>query len=216
MIIVVASEKGGTGKTTIATNLAIVRSQNASDVLLVDSDPQGSAMDFSTVREEEGHHPEITCSSITGRGVGAELRKLSPKFDDIIVDVGGRDTSSLRSALLVADVLVIPFLPSQFDTWGIERMDKLIGEVAQLNENLRSFAFLNKVDTNPRVRLSNDASNLAETLENIEMSPVEIGYRVAFRRSVADGLAVTELKNKKDPKASQEIKNLYKEVFKDA
>lgn len=216
MIIVVASVKGGTGKTTLSTNLAVIRAQNASDVLLVDSDTQKSAFDFSAVREEEGHNPEITSSAITGKSTGSELRKLSPKFDDIIVDVGGRDTSTLRSVLLVADVLVVPFLPSQFDAWALDLMNSLIGEVLPLNEKLRVIPILNKVDTNPRIDLTGEASSFAEELEHINFSNITIGYRVAFRRSVADGLAVTELKSKKDQKAVSEIFSLYEEVFKDA
>ena len=216
MIVVVASEKGGTGKTTIATNLAIVRAQNASDVLLVDADPQGSAMDFTAVREEEGHCPELTCISITGRGTGGEIRKLEPKFDDILVDVGGRDTSTLRSALLVADMLVVPFLPSQYDSWGVERMENLIGEALTLNDRLTAIAFLNKVDTNPKVSLSSEASHFANSFQHLKFCEVTVGYRVSFRRSVADGLAVTELKSRKDPKSIAEIHRLYHEVFKDA
>jgi chromosome partitioning protein len=216
MIVVVASEKGGTGKTTIATNLAVTRAQNASDVLVVDADPQRSAMDFVTVREEEGHTPELTCSAIFGRGIGAELRKLNPKFDDIIVDVGGRDSTTLRSALLTADVLVVPFLPSQYDTWGIELMDGLVGEVLSMNDKLRTIAFLNKVDTNPRIGLSDEASHFAAEFKNLKFNKVTIGYRVAFRRSVADGLAVTELKSSRDQKAINEIQSLYKEVFQNA
>ncbi len=137
MIIVVASVKGGTGKTTLSSNLAVMRAQNASDVMLVDADAQSSAFDFSAVREEEAHQPEITSTAILGKSIGAELRKLAPKFDDIIVDVGGRDSSTLRSAVLVADVLVIPFLPSQFDAWALNIMDTLVGEVMQLNESHR-------------------------------------------------------------------------------
>ncbi len=216
MIIVVASIKGGTGKTTISTNLAIVRAQNSADVLLVDADSQRSASDFSSVRELEGHAPEITSMSLSGRSTGSELRKLSPKFDDIIVDVGGRDSSTLRSALLVSDVLVIPFLASQYDAWALDHMNTLIGEVKQLNEKIRVVAFLNKVDTNPKIDLSNDASIHASEFEHVAFSKIFIGYRVAFRRSVADGLSVTELKNKKDVKAISEIKTLYGAVFKDA
>lgn len=218
MIIVVASEKGGTGKTTISTNLAVIRAQNAADVLLIDADSQRSAIDFATVRDSEGHHPELTCSSITGQGIGSELRKLAPKFDDIIVDVGGRDSSTLRSSLLVADVLVVPFIASQFDTWGLERMNSIVGEVLPLNEKLRTIAFLNKVDTNPRIGLVEEATNFATELKHlIFLKTISIGYRVAFRRSIADGMAVTELsKSKKDIKAIQEIVGLYHEVFKDA
>ena len=218
MIVVIASEKGGTGKTTVSTNLAVIRAQNAADVLLIDADSQRSAIDFATVRNLEGHHPELTCSSITGQGIGSELRKLAPKFDDIIVDVGGRDSSTLRSSLLVADVLVVPFIASQFDTWGLERMDSIVGDVLPLNERLRTIAFLNKVDTNPRIALAEEAINFAVELKHLTfLKAIMVGYRVAFRRSVADGMAVTELsKAKKDPKAIQEIINLYQEVFKDA
>ena len=215
MIVVVASEKGGTGKTTIATNLAVVRAQNERDVLLIDADSQHSAIDFATVRDSEGHVPELTCSSITGSGIGSELRKLAPKFDDIIVDVGGRDSSTLRSALLVANVLIVPFIASQFDTWGLERMNAIVGEVLSLNEKLRTIAFLNKLDTNLRIGLAEDASTFAADLKYLNfLKTITIGYRVAFRRSIADGMAVTELtKVKRDPKAISEITNLYQEVF---
>jgi chromosome partitioning protein len=119
---------------------------------------------------------------------------------------------------LVADVLVVPFIASQFDTWGLERMDAIVGEVLHLNEKLRTIAFLNKVDTNPRIALVEEATNLATELKHLTFhKAITIGYRVAFRRSVADGMAVTELsKSKKDSKAIQEIINLYQEVFKDA
>lgn len=218
MIVVVASEKGGTGKTTVSTNLAVMRSQNAADVLLIDADSQRSAFDFATVRDSEGHQPELTSSSITGQGIASELRKLAPKFDDIIVDVGGRDSSTLRSSLLVADVLVVPFIASQFDTWGLERMDAIVGEVLHLNEKLKTIAFLNKVDTNPRISLAEEATTFATELKHLTFYKIiTLGYRVAYRRSVADGMGVTELsKTKKDLKAIQEINNLYQEVFKDA
>ena len=218
MIIVVASEKGGTGKTTIATNLAIIRAKNASDVLLVDTDPQRSAMDFVTVREEEGHTPEITCTAIMGRGIGAELRKLEPKFDDIIVDVGGRDTATLRGSMLSADVLVVPFNPSQYDTWGVERMDILLDEVILSNDKLRTVAFINRDDTNPKMLLASEASKLASEFRNLDFKSFSVGDRVAYRRSVADGLSVTELKSKSksDLKAIEEMSILYQEVFKNA
>lgn len=213
MIIAVASEKGGTGKTTIATNLAIIRAKDAADVLLIDGDPQGSSRDFVAVRETLGHAPDISSVCLYGAGITAEVRKLRNKFDDIVIDVGGRDSITMRSALLVAEVLVLPFLPSQFDAWSLERMDDLIGEALSMNEILRTVVFLNNVDSNPKISLSNEALTFAKNLKNIKFSGLKVGYRVAFRRSVADGQSVTEI-DKKDPKANQEIMALYKEVFK--
>jgi chromosome partitioning protein len=216
MIIVIASINGGTGKTTISTNLAVIRAQNSADVLLVDADSQRSSSDFGAVRELEGHAPEITSTAMFGKNAGAELRKLAVKFDDIIVDVGRGDSSTLRSVLLVADVLVIPFLERQYDTWSLEYMNTLIEEVKKLNEKIRVVSFLNKVDEKNKIDLSNHNTINMSEFGNITFSNISIGYRVAFRRSVADGLAVTELKNKKDPKAILEIKNLYGEIFKNA
>lgn len=215
MIVVVASEKGGTGKTTIATNLAIMRSRDRFDVLLIDADTQGSSQDFAAVRSQECHQPEIVCSSIFGRGITSELRKLTSRFDTIIVDVGGRDSVTMRGALLMADFVLVPFLPSQLDVWSVEKMDILIGEVLSFNEGLQAFAFLNKVDSNPKMGLTPEAANFAKDFKNLRLLDVKIAYRVAYRRAVAEGMSVTEIE-KKDKKANEEIYNLYSEVFKNA
>lgn len=216
MIVVIANIKGGTGKTTIATNMAIMRAQDGADVMLVDADTQHSALDFANVRELEGHLPEITCLAVTGPATGAELRKLAPKFDDIIVDVGGRDTSTLRSALLTADIVAIPFLPSQYDTWATETMDALLGEVLGMNGNLNCLTFLNKVDPVSQASLTREAIQLAKNFKHMRLFPAHLSYRVAFRRSVADGLCINEIPGKKDAKAIAELNKLYEEIFKNA
>ena len=90
MVIIIASEKGGTGKTTMCTNLAVMRAKKGSDVLLIDADPQKSSADFVDVRNEEGNLPDITCSSIIGRSIKSEVQKIQPKFDDIFIK--GEDT----------------------------------------------------------------------------------------------------------------------------
>lgn len=215
MIVVVGSEKGGTGKTTIATNLAIYRAQVGRDVLLLDADPQGSAIEFSRVRESEGHMPTVTCVMVTGRSVAGEVRKLAPRFDDVVIDVGGRDSAALRSSMLVAQVMVVPCLPGQFDVWSIEGMNALVREAAALNEPLRAVTVLNKVDTNPRMGLADEAAEMTKDLSHIRLLDVRLGYRVAYRRAAAEGQAVSEL-IKKDQRAIAEIENLMREVFQDA
>lgn len=213
MIVVIASVKGGTGKTTIATNLAVMRACNASDVLLVDCDDQKSSSDFAAVREEEKHSPPLTCVFLTGRTAGEEIRKLTNRFDDIVIDVGGRDSTTFRSVLLYADVLVVPFLPSQIDIWALDTMNTLVGNALELNPNLRTVCFMNKVDTNPRVELSEDATSLAKECTNLTFKDIPVGYRVSFRRCVAEGLSVIEYKGKREEKAKSEITKLYEDVF---
>ena len=213
-VILVANEKGGTGKTTLATNMAIMRAQHGRDVLLVDADPQGSSSEFIRVREDEQVKPSLTCVSITGRGVSSEVRKLIPRYQDIIIDAGGRDSAGLRSALIVADILIVPFLAGQYDVWGVENMDQIVGEALGLNPEMKPYLVLNKQDTNPRISLASEAEALAKEMENLNILNTKLGYRVAYRRSAAEGRAVNEL-DKRDPKAVAELDSLYKEDFGD-
>jgi chromosome partitioning protein len=217
MIVVVSSEKGGTGKTTISTNLAIIRAQKHMDVFFVDSDSQKSASDFFAARSEFRHEPSPCCAGISGLRTYEEIKKMSQKFNDIIVDVGGRDTITLRKALLAADIVIIPFIASQFDVWGLDRMNGIIEDAKANNENLRAICVMNKVDSNPKIALKDEAETIAKDLKNIEFLNLTLGYRVSYRRCIADGISVTELtKSKRDEKAISEIMKLYEEVFKDA
>ncbi len=217
MIIIVAGVKGGTGKTTIATNFAVMRAKEGCEVLLIDADSQMSSSDFIAVRQDELHDPKITCITSTGRDIKDEISKLEQKYDDVIVDVGGRDSTTLRSSLVVGDVLVVPCLTSQLDVWALEHMDTIVKEAMDLNENLRSIVFLNKVDTNPKINITQETEELISSCNNIKYCDAKISSRIAFRRAVAEGISVLDLQGvKKDKKAIEEIKKLYNEVFKDA
>lgn len=216
MIIVVSSEKGGTGKTTLSTNLAVMRAKMGGDVFFVDADSQRSATDFFAVREGEGHEPSVCCAGISGPGTYDEIRKLSLKFDDTFVDVGGRDTVTLRKALLIADKVLVPFIPSQLDVWALDRMETIIAEAAVMNSKLEAIGVMNKVDSNPKISLKDEAEGIAKDLEHIRFSGLTVGYRVSYRRCVAEGISVMELaKGKKDEKAISEMNKIYEELFND-
>src|SRR5690242_3543451 len=117
MIIVLAQTKGGVGKSTLAINLAIARARSGRDVLLVDADEQGTATDFTALRAERLGTPGYTAISLTGPSVRTQVLRLSQKYQDIIIDAGGRDTASLRAGLTVADTALVPFQPRSFDLW---------------------------------------------------------------------------------------------------
>jgi len=212
MIVVLASEKGGTGKTTLCLNLAVLRAQSGGDVLLVDADSQRSATDFSAVREQSRRSPPLRCVGLSGSAPEDELRRKAQNFPDVLVDVGGRDTSTLRKALLVADVAVVPFLPSQLDVWGLERMNDILGEALAVRGPLRAFSVLNRIDGHPRVSLKAEAANIARELPHLPFSGLSIGDRVIYRRCIADGIAVTE-SAKKDAKAIREMTQVCEKVF---
>lgn len=206
-IFTVGGIKGGSGKTTVATNLAVLLASDGRDVLLVDADDQETASDFTVWRNNntEGH-AGYTAIQLTGDAVRTEIRRLKTKYDDIVIDTGGRDTTSQRAAMTVSDLYLVPFVPRSFDVWTLERVVKLIDEMHPANPALLAFAFLNRADP-----AGNDNEGAAEYLKDaksIRFIDTPLGSRKAFSNAAAEGRSVTELK-RKDPKAEAEIRALY-------
>lgn len=212
MVIAVASEKGGVGKTTIAVQTAILRAQQGRDVLLVDADPQRSALEIAGVRAEERVEPSLTAVALTGKGLAEEVRKLKPKYDDVVIDVGGRDSAALRCGLVCADLVLVPVLPGQLDAWTLENFDSLVEQAQGFNPAMRAWLVVNKADTHPAIKIADEVAEFAQELENITVAKNRLGYRVAFRRCVADGRAVNETE-KVDRKAVAEFTAMVEEVL---
>ncbi|CAI8982490.1 AAA family ATPase [Methylocaldum szegediense] len=213
MIILIGGEKGGTGKTTLATNLAAKRALAGRDVLLIDTDQQGSANYWAQSRDESEAKPRrVACVQKFGKGLQSEVQDLAKRYQDIIIDAGGRDSVELRAGLVVADKAYIPIQPSQFDIWTLDRMDELVSSAQGFNPNLRAWVVISRVSTNPSVHESQDAQDILAEFSHLILSGVVIRDRIAYRKAARDGLCVDELKPK-DPKASEEIEALYQEVF---
>jgi chromosome partitioning protein len=211
VILVIGGIKGGSGKTTIATHLSIMRAQRDLDVLLVDTDDQETSFDFSSLRSSrEEKLPEYTCIKLSGKAIRFEILKLKSKYDDIIIDAGGRDTINQRAALSIADKLIVPFVPRSFDLWTLEKVSSVTNEIQQINPTLQSYTFLNKADS--RGYDNEDAQDMMKEPENLIALPVVICNRKAFGNAATEGKAVNELKIL-DKKAVTEIDNLYKCIF---
>ena len=212
MILACANEKGGVGKTTLAFQVAIALRLQGRDVLLVDADPQRSSSDIAAVRSAAGVSPELSCVSLHGKGLAEEIGRLRKRYDDIVVDVGGRDTAALRAALVCSDLVIIPILPSQVDAWTLETMSELVGQARLFNERLKAFVFVNKADANPAMRLADSVAAFAASLPNLSLLDARLTYRVAHRRALAEGQAVFEVSNP-DQKAVEELYVLMEEVL---
>jgi len=215
MIVVVGGEKGGTGKTTIAVNLAAMRMKQKGDTILVDAEPsqQNSSL-WCLSREESGVIPRITSMSKLGKTLRLDLLKLGEKFSTVIVDTGGQDSTELRASLLAADVLVSPLRPSQFDIWTLERMNKLVEDAKTINERLKAFLILNSAHTNPNVPDVQEANEYFkdQNFEHLKIFDFPLFDRRIYKK-VAGGLSVHDIGT--DAKAEAELENLYKEVFND-
>src|SRR5512132_2830195 len=179
MIIVAGGIKGGSGKTTVATNLVIVRARDRADVLLIDADDQETSFDFTVLRNERTENQAgYTCIKLTGAALRTETMRLSQKYQDIVIDTGGRDTTSQRAALSIADVLLVPFVPRSFDVWTLEKVARVVGEVRALNSTLIAYAFLNRAD--PRGQDNEEAAGSSATPRR---SPFSIRRSVIARHS---------------------------------
>lgn len=211
MIVVVGGVKGGSGKTTIATNLSVIRSSKGKKVLLVDADEQRSSSLFANQRDTLGIKTHWSTIQLVGKTLHTQILRLKPDYDDIIIDVGGRDTVSQRSALAIADIYIVPFKPRSFDVWTIGDVKTIISEMRTANPNLSAYAFINQADS--KGSDNEEAVSILEECEEIKCLPISIGNRKTFGNAASEGLGVTEVKNK-DPKAVKEILNLYNFVYK--
>jgi chromosome partitioning protein len=112
VIVTVGNTKGGVGKTTLAVQLALARALAGRDVLMVDGDRQGSAQMAIAVRAEAGRTPGLACVQYPdGAVLRAQVQRQRAKYDDVVIDAGGRDSTALRAALILSDRLIVPFLP---------------------------------------------------------------------------------------------------------
>lgn len=211
MIYTIGGIKGGSGKTTLATNLTIQLANSGRDVLLIDADAQGTAADFSQMREESlSGDIGYTAIQLNGAAVRTQVAKLKDKYDDIVIDAGGRDTTSQRAALVVSDIFIAPFIPSSFDMWTLEPVIDMVEEMMAANPNLKAFAILNGVDSHGNE--DDDAKAYINDTGVLRLIDAPLGRRKSFRKAASIGLSVTEYKPI-DHKAIGEVNQLFKLIL---
>lgn len=209
MILAVGNVKGGVGKTTLAINIVIALALSKRDVLLIDGDEQGTAATFTELRTVKNErNPGYTAVTLQGSAIRTQVRQLAPKYSDIVIDVGGRDTGSLRAALTIADVVLIPVKPRSFDLWGVDQTADLVKEAREINEHLRAIVVLNEADVQGKDNQA--AIEALGEIVGLEISPIMIVRRKAFPNAAAAGLSVLEYD---DPKAREELTQLMNFLF---
>lgn len=211
MIISFNSIKGGVGKSTLAVNFAAWLASKGHDVLLVDGDEQETASDFTAWREQTLGNTGYTLVNMTGANLRKQVEQMKPKYDHIVIDTGGRDTTSQRAALAVADVAMIPFAPRSFDLWTINKVIEVIEEIQAIRaEPLTPYVFLSRADIR-----SADNREVAHALSNYQQITFlthPISNRKAFSNAAGVGLAVFEVEQP-DVKAVAEINALFNQVL---
>lgn len=214
MIVSVGGIKGGSGKTTLAVNIAIYKAINGSKVLLVDSDDQKSALTWSEARDSLPtiftENTKINVIHLSGSSVLTQVKKLSKEYDEIVIDVGGRETSSLRAALLACDIFLTPFRPRSLDIWTIEKLEEILVEAQTMNPDMKAFAVLNQADSRGTDNI--DATEILKTSKIIQPLEHSIAQRKIFANAISEGRGILEY-SPVDKKASEELKNMISNIY---
>ena len=135
------------GKSTLAVQLAITWARDGRDVLLVDGDKQGSVQKFIAFRTEAERQPPVVCVQYTdGRVLRDQVRLQAPRYQDVVIDAGGHDSTTLRAALLLSHAVLVPFLPRTVDVLALGDMAALIEEARGVRDGLLAMAVLNIAD----------------------------------------------------------------------
>ncbi|WP_236869665.1 ParA family partition ATPase [Candidatus Bandiella numerosa] len=201
-IIAILNQKGGVGKTTLATNIATKLHLNKSRVLLIDSDPQGSARDWHAAGSSD-----IAVVGMDRPTLEKDISKIADKFDWVIVDGAPQLTDMAISAVKCADLIIIPVQPSPYDIWASEDLVDIIKHRQQLTDgNPKSYFCISRKITNTSL-----SKEIVEALQGYSL-PVMKSYtsqRIIYAKSAAEGQTVFDTNNNE---AIQEITNVVNEI----
>jgi len=203
-VIAILNQKGGVGKTTLAVHIATALARKNRKVLLVDADPQGSALDWAAARHGEPTFPVV---GLPKSSIHKELPALAKDYDIVLIDGPPRVYDVARSAIMASDLVLVPVQPSPYDVWAAKEIIDLLNEATVYKPTLQKAFIINRKIVNTAI-----GRDVAEALSSypIPVLQTAICQRVAFAESATKGLTVYEIDP--DMLAAQEMNQLAAEV----
>jgi chromosome partitioning protein len=203
-VIAILNQKGGVGKTTLAVHLATALARKKRSVILLDADPQGSALDWAAARQGNPLFPVV---GLPKSSIHKELPTLAANYDVVVIDGPPRVYDVARSAIMAADLVLVPVQPSPYDVWAAKEIIDLLTEASVFKPSIRKAFVINRKIANTAI-----GRDVAQALSDypIPVLSSAICQRVAFAESATQGLTVYELDP--DMLASQEMDALAAEV----
>lgn len=220
-IILIGGEKGGTGKSTIATNLAVFLAGEGVDTMLLDADPQATASKWVERRNNANEAllkadpkakvvPEVHCTQKHGDILKTAL-DLSKRYQVVLIDAGGRDSKELRTGMAIADRMYIPIRASQADLETLPKINELVSQIkATVNPSFEAYAILSMAPSNPMINEVQEAQELLSESSDIGLGKNIIRDRKVYRDAMISGKGVVEMSNST---AKAEIQLLAEEIF---
>ncbi|MEM7204083.1 MAG: ParA family partition ATPase [Planctomycetota bacterium] len=207
-VIAILNQKGGVGKTTLAVHLATALARKNQRVLLLDADPQGSALDWAAARHGKPLFPVV---GLPKSSIHKELPGIARDYDAVVIDGPPRVYEVARSAIMASDLVLIPVQPSPYDVWAAKEIVDLLTEAVVYKPGLKSAFVINRKIVNTAI-----GRDVADALSEYPVSVLgsAICQRVAFAESAAQGLTVFELDA--DMPASREIDALAEELLRNS
>lgn len=208
-VITIACSKGGVGKSTIATNLAVAMQQARLNVALLDCDSQRSTDEWADLRDDDDGLVNIFHAHKVGR-INTTVSALSSNYDFLIIDTAGHDSSAeMRSAINLSDLVVVPLKASQHDLSVVSEMADLIDEIKVHNKQLKSLYVLNMVSPVRNSKKLKEVRAALDEFDDVDLFESQLHNRDAYIQSGSEGMGVTELK---DAKAKREFDDFTKHV----
>ncbi len=202
-VIAVLNQKGGSGKTTIATHLARALQLDGADVLLVDSDPQGSARDWAAVREDQ----PLTVVGIDRPTIDRDVKAIGRR-DFVVIDGAPQAADLAVSAIKAADFVLIPVQPSPYDIWATADLVELVKQRIEVTDGKLQAAFV----VSRAIKGTRIGGEVADALAGYELPILEsrITQRVSYPGTAAAGTTVLEAEPEGD--AAAEVRALAAEI----
>jgi chromosome partitioning protein len=211
MMILVGGDKGGSGKSCLAQNLAVFFARDKKAiVLMVDCDPQRTTSDWIQARNSDPSLPAINCIQLYGK-IRNDLLSLKPHYDYVSVDCGGQDNLALRAAMSVAEHVIIPLRPKRRDLKTVPHMEDMLSTCKMVNPKMMASFVITQCPALP-----NQAGRILEAKEVCSSFGINVLNAVTYNRNVYDdseeqGSSVLEI----DPegKAALEMTAIAEELL---
>jgi len=181
MMILVGGEKGGSGKSCLAQNLAVYFARNKKAiVLMVDCDPQRTTSDWIQARNSDPSLPAINCIQLYGK-IRNDLISLAQHYDYVVVDCGGQDNLALRAAMSVADHVVIPLRPKRRDLKTVPHMEDMLSTCKMVNPKMLASFVMTQCPSLP-----NQARRILEAKDVCTSFGINVLDAITYNRNVYD------------------------------